>query len=145
MCGGRVAGCSIAFNPSRAWAWGCLQVAVTNFINCLIMLEWRWWRWGLTFCAPGISIKGPRNSYWVLLQAYIFSWMHLYHSCLVHVVTATTTFACIYVCMLHTVLSLLKTYTYLPLTFVEHVVDLNGFVFGVLSAVDSADIQCHPA
>ena len=33
----------------------------------------------------------------------------------------------------------------LPLTFVEHVVDLNGFVFEALSVVDSADIQRHSA
>lgn len=33
----------------------------------------------------------------------------------------------------------------LPLTFVEHVVDLNGFVIEALSVVDSADIQRHSA
>jgi hypothetical protein len=36
-------------------------------------------------------------------------------------------------------------YIYLPLTFVEHVVDLNKFVIEALSAVDSAGIQCHSA
>lgn len=34
---------------------------------------------------------------------------------------------------------------YLPLTFVEHVADSNGFVFEALSVADSADIQCHLA
>lgn len=43
--------------------------------------------------------------------------------------------------------SLYACYTYslldLPLTFVEHVVDLRGFAFGALSVVDRTDIQHH--
>ena len=62
-----------------------------------------------------------------------------------HVVTAIITTllvcTCMHVCYIQcTVFSLLKIYMYLPLTFVEHVVDLNGFVFGALSVVDSSDI-----